>query len=57
MNAELGREPVALLEDGGDVVEGAGSRDNPGSRVLDRLKLTERFVRKAKQKGVMEAGG
>lgn len=39
MNAKLDREPVELLEDGGDVVEGGGSCDHLSSRILEQLKV------------------
>ena len=39
------REPVKLLEDGGDMVKRRGSGNDAGCRVLDQLKLMKGFVR------------
>lgn len=37
LDALLSREPVELLEDGGEVLPGAGEREEADSRVLDVL--------------------
>ena len=50
MDAELNREPVELLEDRSDVVDGGGPSDDTGSLILDQLKFMEGFVREAKEK-------
>jgi len=42
---EFDREPVKLLEDGGDMVKRRGSGNDAGCRVLDQLKLMKGFVR------------
>ena len=44
-NSESDREPVKLLEDGGDMVKTRGSGNDAGCRVLDQLKLMKGFVR------------
>ena len=44
-NSEFDREPVKLLENGGDMVKGGGSGDDAGCRVLDQLKLMKGCVR------------
>ena len=45
-------EPVEFLEDGGDVVAGAGEGEQAGSRVLDVLKFIEEFGWCAKEDAV-----
>lgn len=45
MNCGFYREPVKVLEDGGDVTEGWSSDDNMGSRNLDQLELVEGIER------------
>ena len=44
-DSESDREPVKLLEDGGDMVKRRGSGDDAGCRALDQLKLMKGFVR------------
>ena len=44
VSSELDGEPVKLLEDGGDVMKGGGSGDDPGCRVLNHLEFMEGFV-------------
>lgn len=44
-------EPMKVLEDGGDTMEGGSSADDIGSRVLDRLELMEGFVRDHREGG------
>ena len=46
------REPVKLVQDGGDVTDGRGFGDNTCSSVLDQLEFMEEFVGETKQKGV-----
>ena len=41
LDAEGNGKPVELMEDGGDVVVGAGACEDPGSRVLDELEFME----------------
>ena len=45
-------EPVEFLEDGGDVVTGAGVGEQAGSGVLDVLKITKEFGWCAKEDAV-----
>ena len=52
MNPLRDGEPVEFLEDGGDVVTGAGVGEQAGSRVLDKLKFIEEFGRCAKEDAV-----
>ena len=49
---EFNREPVELLQDRGDVMEGGGSGDDAGGSVLDQLELMEGFLRETKEEGV-----
>ena len=42
--AEFDWEPVELLQNKGDVVNGGGSGDDPSCRVLNQLKFMEVFV-------------
>ena len=44
VNAEFDWEPVELLQNRGDVVDGGGSGDDSSCRVLDQLKFMEVFV-------------
>lgn len=44
MDAKFNREPVKLLQDWGDVVGRRSPSNNTGSRVLDTLKLVNRFL-------------
>ena len=52
INTEFNREPVELLQDRGDVMEGGGSGDDAGGSVLDQLELMEGFLRETKEEGV-----
>lgn len=45
-------KPMKLLQSRGDVVHRRGPGDNTSSRVLDTLKLMERFLTKTKKKRV-----
>lgn len=51
-DAELDREPVKLLEDGGDVVRGGSAGDDTGCRVLDQLEFMEEFWGDTKEEGI-----
>ena len=46
------REPVKLVQDGGDVTAGRGFGDDTCSSVLDQLEFMKEFVGETKQKGV-----
>ena len=45
-------EPVKLLKNRSDVVNGGGSGDDAGGRVLNQLKSVDGFERETKEKGV-----
>ena len=49
-DSEFNREPVKLLENGGDMLRERGSGDDPGCRVLDQLELMEGFVKGTEKK-------
>lgn len=53
------RKPVELVEDGGDVVVGAGTGENSGGGVLDVLKFIEGGGWEAVEKAVavVQSGG
>jgi hypothetical protein len=52
MDAGFDREPVKLLKDRSDVINGGGSGDDVSGRVLDQLKLTDGLERDTKEEGV-----
>lgn len=52
LDAVLNREPVELLEDGGDVFSGAGVGEEAGSRVLNVLQFLEMSGRKSIEKAI-----
>ena len=41
-----------MLQDRGDVMEGGGSGDDAGGRVLNQLEFMKGFLREAKEEGV-----
>ena len=45
-------EPVKLLKNRSDVVNGGGSGNDAGGRVLNQLKSVDGFERETKEKGV-----
>ena len=51
-NTVFDREPMKLVQDGGDVTDGRGFGDDACSSVLDQLEFMEEFVGETKQKGV-----
>ena len=51
-NTVFDREPMKLVQDGGDVTYGRGFGDDACSSVLDQLEFMEEFVGETKQKGV-----
>ena len=57
--SEFDREPVELLENGGNVVKRGGSSDDAGCWVLDRLKFMKVFMGDTKRKwvAVIKTGG
>lgn len=48
IDAVFNRKPVQLLQSRGDVVHRRGPGDNTSSRVLDTLKLMDRFLNNTK---------
>ena len=52
MDAGFDQEPVKLLKDRSDVINGGGSGDDASGRVLDQLKLTDGLEGDTKEEGV-----
>lgn len=52
LNTELNWEPVELLENRSDVVDGGGLSNDTGSWRLEQLKFVEGFVKEADKKRV-----
>ena len=52
MDAGFDREPVKLMKDRSDVINGGGSGDDAGGRVLDQLEFTDGLEGQTKEKGV-----
>lgn len=52
LNTELNWEPVELLENKSDVVDGGGLSNDTGSWRLEQLKFVEGFVKEADKKRV-----
>ena len=52
VQTEFDWEAVELLHNGGNVVNGGGSGEDPSCRVLNHLKFMQVFVRQTKEKGV-----
>ena len=52
VDAGFDREPVKLLKDRGDVINGGGSGDDAGSRVLDQLEFADGLEGETEEEGV-----
>ncbi len=52
INTVFDQEPMKLLKDKSDVINGGGSDDDAGSGVLDQLKFMDELKRETKQNGV-----
>ena len=52
MNGGFDQEPVKLLKDRSDVINGGGSGDDASGRVMDQLKLTDGLEGDTKEEGV-----
>ena len=52
MDAGFDREPVKLLKDRSEVINGGGSGDDAGGRVLDQLEFSDGLEGETEEEGV-----